>query len=115
MLGAPLGGVSDEKRLDSGRDGLRAFEESVVASASNHDELTLWDRIRDRGRRRNRNGVIFAVDDKGRDAMLPSFMGNACSPKSAKSRCAVSRFLDLFSVSRYCVLRATWRSLKNGT
>jgi hypothetical protein len=46
--------------------------------------------------------------------MLSSFMGNACSPKSAKSRCAVSRFFAQFSVSRYCVPRATWRSLKNG-
>ncbi len=65
MLGAPLGSVSGEKRLDGGRDGLRALEESVVARAWNHDELTLWDRLGDRGRRRNRNGVIFAVDDKG--------------------------------------------------
>src|SRR5215203_6458512 len=49
---------------------LRAFEEPVMARAGNDDELTLWDRIGDRGRRRNRNGVIFAVDDKGwaRDA-----------------------------------------------
>ena len=50
MLGAPLGSVSDEKRLDGGRHGLRAFEESVVARAGNNDELTLWDRIGDRRR-----------------------------------------------------------------
>ena len=49
MLGA-LGSVSDEKHLDRARDGLRAFEESVVARAGNHDELALWDRIGDRRR-----------------------------------------------------------------
>jgi hypothetical protein len=42
--------VSDEKRLDGGRDGLRAFEDSVVARAGNDDELALWDRIGDRRR-----------------------------------------------------------------
>jgi hypothetical protein len=46
----PLGSVSDEKRLDGGGDGLRAFEESVVARAGNDDELALWNRIGDRCR-----------------------------------------------------------------
>ncbi len=47
---APLGSVSDEKRLDGGSDGLRAFEKSVVARAGNDNELALWDRIGDRRR-----------------------------------------------------------------
>ena len=58
---------------------------------------------------------MLAVDDEVGHLMLPSRMGNVCSPKSAKIRCAVSRFVVLFSVSRYYLLSATWRSLKNGT
>ena len=37
--------------------------------------------------------------------MLPSLIGDACTPKSAKIRFAVSRFLVLFSVSRYAVAK----------
>ena len=57
--------MGNQERFDCRRDRVGTLEEAIVTGAGDHDELTLWDRIGDRCRRRNRNGVIFAVDDKG--------------------------------------------------
>ena len=44
------GSVSSEKRLDNREDDLGALEESVMVRAVNDGELTVWDRVGDRGR-----------------------------------------------------------------